>query len=121
MSDNKPTGCAQTITIIGLIGSLVTIFGFVTGIFSIPQLSGRSSVLSTVPSAVIYSTPANSPLPLTSVPSVIETTVQQVTSTQSSRQFVLLRTLRAHADWVLSVAVSPDGKTFASGSFDHTI
>ncbi|BAY62783.1 serine/threonine protein kinase with WD-40 repeats [Calothrix brevissima NIES-22] len=33
----------------------------------------------------------------------------------------LISTLQGHFDWVLSVAISPDGKTLASGSRDKTI
>ena len=32
-----------------------------------------------------------------------------------------LATLKGHIDTVLSVAFSPDGKTFASGSYDKTV
>jgi len=32
-----------------------------------------------------------------------------------------LRTLAGHKDQVTSVAFTPDGKTLASGSYDHTI
>lgn len=30
-------------------------------------------------------------------------------------------TLRGHTDWIYSIAISPDGQTLASGSFDKTI
>ncbi|BAZ20277.1 protein kinase [Kalymmatonema gypsitolerans NIES-4073] len=33
----------------------------------------------------------------------------------------LKRTLTGHSDWIYSVAISPDGKTLASGSYDKTI
>lgn len=39
-----------------------------------------------------------------------------------SRQHTnLLGTLSGHASWVLSVAFSPDGKHFVSGSSDKTV
>jgi WD40 repeat protein len=32
-----------------------------------------------------------------------------------------MATLKGHTDLVVSVAFSPDGKTLASGSWDHTV
>ncbi len=34
---------------------------------------------------------------------------------------ILRHTLQGHADWVTSVAFSPDGQTLASGSLDGTV
>jgi WD40 repeat protein len=39
----------------------------------------------------------------------------------SAQEPKLLDTLTGHADEVKSVAFSPDGKTLASGSYDHTV
>ncbi|MFB2917096.1 WD40 repeat domain-containing protein [Aerosakkonema funiforme] len=35
--------------------------------------------------------------------------------------FYCIRTLKGHRDWVASVAISPDGQTIASGSYDKII
>ncbi|MCF4968573.1 trypsin-like peptidase domain-containing protein [Nostoc sp. CMAA1605] len=49
------------------------------------------------------------------------TTSKPVTLNNSSSNFVLAKTLKGHSDLVWSVAISPDGRTLASGSDDKTI
>jgi hypothetical protein len=50
MSSNNSTGCSQAIAIIGLIGAIITIFGFLTGIFSMQQFFNSPNTPTSPPS-----------------------------------------------------------------------
>ncbi len=78
-----------------------------------PRLDFPSSLAPVPPSP----SPALAPAPPQSVPQFTPQQAQRVADQELKER----RTLKGHTGFVVSVAFSPDGKTLASGSHDHTV
>ncbi|QLE56224.1 trypsin-like peptidase domain-containing protein [Nostoc sp. TCL26-01] len=87
-----------------------------TTVYGIPLKTYLSLAPSVQP---IATAPAPTPTPTPKPPQSITST--PVNLNNSSGNFVLAKTLKGHSNWVKSVAISPDGRTLASGSYDNTI
>ncbi|MEH1919359.1 trypsin-like peptidase domain-containing protein [Nostoc sp.] len=90
-----------------------------TTVLGIP-LKTYLSLAPSVPSVATAPIPTPKPAPK---PTSISppATSQPVNSNNLSGKFVLQKTLNGHSESVYSVAISPDGRTLASGSYDDTI
>ena len=94
----------------------------------IEQIDQRLTAIQTLP-ALSSSTPPSIPKSTISpqLPAIKETVSSPApVSTENplsiqSRTWNCISTLSAHSDWVRSVAISFDGQTLASGSFDKTV
>lgn len=65
--------------------------------------------------------PASVPMPLAALSAPAAPVVITSTSKPRAATWKCVHTLTGHSHWVLSVAISPQGKTFATGSSDKTI
>jgi serine/threonine protein kinase len=86
-----------------------------------PQIN-RKVIQPSTPSVGRQSgTPTPVPKPTSSAKASTATSVQTISPKIASANLSLITTLCGHSGFVVSVAISPDGQTLASGSFDFTI
>ncbi len=85
----------------------------------IDEIERRHSVNQSSDIQTFLTQSAIAPQPFTEPPESVSVESQNVSPPSPTWSYSY--TLRGHTDWIYSIAISPNGQTLASGSFDKTI